>query len=571
VTDATITARASGGSVSLGISGRALAPAQLLVEPARLEFGDVFVAGAAVLDLAISNVGDEPLPALTSSVRGEAASDFHVSENRCSEPLRTRETCSISVSFSPGGTGPHAGVLSLDAGGAGSVGVDLSGAGLPAGNLLVAAAEGGDFGPVVLGSESQRTLHISNTSNEASGPITLAVNSADFSVEPPGGSECFSGVTNLAGGASCDVRVRFAPTQRSPRNATLTVSSRLGGTDLNLSGVGLAPADIRADGAVDFGSVSQGGTATRSVMVANAGDQPLTSLAAGVSGLDAASFSVLSNGCMQGLAAQGSCVISMAFAPTTTGSELATLTLEGEPGGTRDVTLSGTAVSTALLGVQPSALVFDAPAIVGQIMSAGLIVTNRGDTETARVTASIATDTSSFSIEPGTCRAALAAGASCQLSVDFVPTAAGLHSGSLRVTSTPAGMLEVPVSGTGILGAANAASNLFVVATQSTYFGSVGVGASASLSFTLRNTGVLSAGTLTGITIPGTTTFGTSFSVAPRVGAECQPEITPLNGGASCDFRILFRPTTTGTSGASVTVSSSIGGTTLLSVSGDGY
>jgi centrosomal CEP192-like protein len=466
VTDATITARSTAsGSVSLGVSGRAVAPARLLVEPARLEFGDVVVAGAGVLDLAISNVGDEPLPPVTASVSGEAASDFRVSTNGCSQPLPSQGTCSISVSFSPRATGPHGAVLRLDAGRGGSLGIDLSGAGLFAGNLLVAAAGDGDFGSVALGNESPQALRISSTSNEASGPLTLAINSADFSIVPPVGPECVSDVTNLAGGASCDIHVRFVPTQRGQRNATLTVSSRVGGAALNLSGVALAPAEIRADGAVDFGSISQGGTTLRSVTVTNAGDERAASLSARVSGLDASSFSVQSNGCMAGLDAQGSCVISLLFTPTATGSQLAVLTLDGAPGNTRDVTLSGTGLAPALSGGN---------------------------------------------------------------------------------------------------GSGNLAPNLSIVATEGTNFGSVEIGASAARSFTLRNTGDIGAGTLLGFTIGGT------FSLAPPVGAECQSGVTLLDGGASCDFRVLFMPPGPGSATATITANTTSGGSASLTIAGSG-
>jgi hypothetical protein len=568
VTDATITARSpDAGSVSLSVSGRALAPARLLIDPAQLDFGDVVVAGAAVLDLAISNVGDEPLPPVTSSVRGEAASDFRVSENGCSTPLPTRETCSLSVSFSPRATGPHAAVLDLDAGIAGLLGVDLSGAGLAAGNLLVAAADGadGDFGSVALGGESERSFRISNTSNEPSGPITFATNSGDFSLAPAGGADCFSGVTDLAGGASCQVRVRFAPTQRSQRNATLTVSSGLGSAALNLSGVGLAPAVIVTDGAVDFGGISRGGTALSSVTVTNPGDEPVAALSARVAGLDATSFSVQSNGCMSGLEAQGSCVISVVFAPTATGSLLGTLTIEGEAGDSHDVTLSGTGLAPALLGIEPSQLVFG-PVAVGRVaLSALLTVTNRGDTTTERVNASITAATPSFSITPGTCSAALASGESCTLNVTFAPSVVGLHPGSLRVTSTPAGTLEVPVNGTGTLGPGDLSSNLIMMAMESTYFGSVAIGGSVTRPFTLRNTGDFSAGTLVGVTVPDGV-----FSVAPPVEGDCQPGVTLLDARASCNFRIIYAPIVTGSSIANLTVSSTTGGATTERITGTG-
>jgi hypothetical protein len=561
VTEATITARSpDSGSVSLGVSGRALAPARMLAQPARLDFGDVVVGGAGLLDIAIVNAGDEPLPPVSSRVLGEAVGVFRVGENGCSTPLSPGQTCSVSVAFAPAATGPFGAVLELEGGSAGSLGVDLSGTGLSAGSLLVAAADGrdGDFRSVVVGGQNQRQFYIGNTSNEASGVITIAVNSDDFGIEPPtGDTPCVSGRTNLAGGASCDIRVRFAPTQRTQRNATLTVSSPVGGTAFNLSGVGLAPAEFRADGALDFGAISQGSTTTRDVMVANPGDEPLPALSTRVSGANGASFSVQSNGCRQGLDARASCAISMAFAPTMTGSQVATLTLEGASGA-RDVTLSGTGTAPALLEVQPIEIAFD-DVDVGLSSRAALTVTNRGAAETGRVSAGVATVGPGFSVAPGTCTTPLASGASCQLEVMFAPTVAGPHSGAVRVTSTPGGTLEVPVSGAG-----NAPSTLTLSAADGTDFGGVNVGTSAELPFRISNTGRGAAGVLLGISL------GDSFSVAPRVGTECQPNVTQLDSGARCDFRVLFQPSVGGSFATTLRVSTSLGGDAQLPLTGSG-
>src|SRR5690606_32308919 len=140
-----------------------------------------------------------------------------------------------------------------------------------------------------------------------------------------------------------------------------------------------------------------------------------------VSGAHAASFAVQANACRQGLAARESCTLTLAFAPTTTGSQAATLTIEGGAGGTRDVALSGTGTAPALLGVQPSTISFAAPVDVGQSASAALMVINRASTATGPIAASIATATPGFSVAPGTCTAALAGGESCELQVDFAP------------------------------------------------------------------------------------------------------------------------------------------------------
>jgi hypothetical protein len=310
---------------------------------------------------------------------------------------------------------------------------------------------------------------------------------------------------------------------------------------------------------VDFGAVSQGYATTRNVMVTNLGDEALPALSTRVSGAGAASFIVEANACMQGLAAQQACAIALVFAPTTTGSQAATLTLEGESGGARDVTLSGTGTAPAVLEVRPSTISFAVPLDVGQSASAGLVVTNRGSTATGPIAASIATATPGFSVTPGTCTGALASGESCELDVGFAPASPGQYSDSIRVTSTPGGTLEVPISGT-----ASSPATLTLFAKETADFGVVRVGTSATRSFTLSNTGTLAAGTLREIAL------GDGFSLAPSVGVECLPNVSRLDIGATCDFRVLFQPAATGNFATTIGVSTSFGSAIQLMLTGIG-
>jgi hypothetical protein len=227
----------SGGGLLVqpsSIASRALAPPRLLVDRPRVEFGEVVVGGTGVLDLAIGNGGDEPLPALVSSVAGGVQSDFQVSANGCSVPLSAVESCSISISFSPGATGPQGATLNLDAGSAGSLGVELSGTGLAAGNLLVVAADGrNDCGSVALGNETERPFRISNTSNEGWAP-SLSPSTATISASslrrapsvplarrvlpaaPPVTSVCAS---RRCSAGSATRRSRYPPGSAAPRSA----------------------------------------------------------------------------------------------------------------------------------------------------------------------------------------------------------------------------------------------------------------------------------------------------------------------------------------------------------------
>jgi hypothetical protein len=251
-------------------------------------------------------------------------------------------------------------------------------------------------------------------------------------------------------------------------------------------------------------------------------------------------------------------VIVAVFAPTATGTLTGTLNLRTQSGSARDVLLSGTGIEPALLEVQPSSIDFDG-VDVGVTRHVPLTVTNRGTTPTGRVGATIATVEPGFSVTRGTCTTELGSGESCALDVMFIPAVPGPHTGAVRVASTPGGTLEVPVRGTG-----NAPATLSVVARESADFGEIAVGSSAVLPFSLGNTGTGSAGTLLGITLGG------SFSVLPSAGAECQPGVTQLDSGASCDFRVMFQPDAAESFAISLRVSTSLGGGAQLVLTGAG-
>jgi hypothetical protein len=567
VIDATITVRSpTAGSIALNVSGNALSPARLLVTPPQLDFGDVVQAAGAQLDLVITNGGDAPLPPITSAVTGMGTNAFRVSANACSAPLAAGASCNLSVSFTPGATGPQSASLELDAGSTGSAEVELQGTGLPAGRLIWTATEGSsnDFGSVVVGTDAEQVFRITNPTEAASGPLSLTVNSADFAVVMPSGSNCVSGVTDLAAGASCDVRVSFTPAQRGQRSATLSVASSVGTTGLNLTGTGLALAALEAQGPVDFGGAPRTSTVTRALNVTNSGDDPLGAVTTSFSGPNAGDFSVQQNACLPGLALGATCSLSLAFTPSASGSRLATLTLTGAPGGTRNIALTG-------LGLEPGSLVlapgpgastnFGGGLVIGsgQSQKQTFVLSNPG--QTASGTISIGPLGGGFqSLTPsgGDCISNLTnlqPGSSCTLPVQFTALARGSNTATLTVSSPAAGSTSLVLSGTGLAPALIGAASAQVV-----FNNPVVVGQTASSALSVRNQGDQA----TGIVSASVVGFAGDFSVGPGTCTGA------LAGGASCALDVRFAPSASGIRSSSVRVASTPGGTLDVPVSGTG-
>ncbi len=211
------------------------------------------------------------------------------------------------------------------------------------------------------------------------------------------------------------------------------------------TGVTVAPS------ALSFGSVATGTTsAPQTVTVSNP-----TNAAAPVSSVSASGDFSQTNNCGSSIAADGSCTVSVKFAPTATGARTGTLTVNAG-GVTNTVSLTGTGTAPGpVLNAAPASLSF-ARTVVGSATAAQTVtVTNSGTTS---ATVSGVAVTGDFS-QANNCTA-VAAGGSCTVTVTFKPTAGGNRTGTLTVTSNANNSpTTVALSGTGIDASTNIAAS----------------------------------------------------------------------------------------------------------------
>jgi len=215
-----------------------------------------------------------------------------------------------------------------------------------------------------------------------------------------------------------------------------------------------------APGALSFGSVTDGTTsAAQTVTVSNP-----TGSAASVSSISASGDFTQANTCGSSIAANGSCTVSVTFAPTATGARTGTLTVNAG-GVTNTVSLSGTGTAPGpVLTAAPASLSFAGTDVGSSSATKTVTVTNSG-TSTASVSGVAATG--DFS-QANNC-SSVAAGSSCTVSVTFQPTASGTRTGTLTVTSnannSPA---TVSLTGSGIGATTNLALGATMTASGST-------------------------------------------------------------------------------------------------------
>ena len=290
-----------------------------------------------------------------------------------------------------------------------------------------------------------------------------------------------------------------------------------------------------------FPSTDSGQLSTeQTVTLTNSGSVPLTFIAISVSG----EFQQ-TNFCTASLAANSSCIISVQFAPTTTGAQSGTLSISDiTRTQAQTVALSGAGLAPPVLGANPASLTFSGQT-VGQPSSAQTVtISNTGGAPLANVGFQITGNSaSSFSYEASTCGATLSnvtGQNSCSVGVVFTPAAAGGATGSFVVSSSTAGVAAVPVllSGTGQTPAGlnvNPSQVLFPIVLPG--------GSSPSQPVNITNTGGSAANSLTLMATP-------PFYL---VGNGCG---SSLAAGASCSTGVYFAPSLNGPYTGTLTIAS---------------
>jgi hypothetical protein len=209
--------------------------------------------------------------------------------------------------------------------------------------------------------------------------------------------------------------------------------------------VGSAPLVYAAQSSLTFAPVAVGTSYTpQTVTITNTG--PAT---ANVSGVSVSGDYSQTNNCGS-LPTGSSCVVSVTFHPSVSGTRTGTLTVSSNAGnGAATVSLTGTGSgggTSATLAASPSSLTFASTTVGATSSAQSVTITNSG---TAAATVSSIGASGDFSQTNG-CGSSISAGASCTVSVTFRPAAAGPRTGTLTVASNAANpSLTVSLSGTG--------------------------------------------------------------------------------------------------------------------------
>jgi len=343
--------------------------------------------------------------------------------------------------------------------------------------------------------------------------------------------------TSLAVGATCTVSVEFKPLAAGALTASLAVADNATGSPqkVALSGTATAPAVTLTPASLTFASTKVGATtAAQVVTVKNSGTAALTLTSETLIGTDPTSFVISAKTCATSLAVGATCTVSVEFKPLAAGALTASLAVaDNATGSPQKVALSGTgtAATAPAVTLTPASLTF-ASTKVGATTAAQVVTVKNSGTAALTLTSETltGTDPTSFVISAKTCGTSLAVGATCTVSVEFKPLAAGALTASLAVADNATGSPQkVALSGTG---AATSTPTVTLTPTSIAFPATVvGVTSDAQI-VTLKNTGTVAV-TVSSIALGGTN--ASSFVEIGNCGAS-------LAAGASCSVYVAIKP-----------------------------
>ncbi len=297
------------------------------------------------------------------------------------------------------------------------------------------------FGGVTVGASAALTAQVQNLGNAALNVSSIsrcAGTSTEFTWSP-------AAPLNVAAGANATLTISYAPTNTGTDSGCLVLASNdpdEASVQLNVSASGNAvpvPNIGVTPGSIDFATVVVGGSATRTVTIANSGAAPLsvTSIALGAG--SSSEFGVSAPATPFSIAAGTSQSVSVSYAPANTGSDNGTLVIGSNDPDTASVSValagSGALPGVADINLNPAALDFGTVSVGGRATLTARIE-NVGSVALSVSGVTLCAGTSSeFSVTAPATPFSIAAGASQTLSVTYVPNAPGSDSGCVAVTS----------------------------------------------------------------------------------------------------------------------------------------
>ncbi len=540
----TIGANISGGQLSIPLTGTGLSAGMVTALPALLNFGQVRVgATSSSLAVTVENPGNSAISLTNVAV----TAPFAVASNACGVLLLANSDCAISVTFTPTQEGAAAGSLVLSDGD-GIQTVVLNGTGASAASDALSPLTL-TFSPTATGQQSgPQIVTLTNSGDLPLNSIGVTV-SAGFQQSNTCG-------TSLSGHGSCAISVLFAPDSIGSISGSLSVTDAIRTQKIALAGIGLQAPAIGVNPtqlAFPAQPIGQAGPPL-TLTISNTGGAPMSSIGFQIIGSSASSFTWGASTCGAILNNGAQCTVQVNFFPITAGLLTASLTVTSSTNGMNpvQVPLSGIGQPASGIAVNPQQLAFTQPILRQPSAPQTVTITNSSGLAATGIALSVLQP---FSLVQNTCPSTLVADASCTSGIVFTPTANGVFTGTLNVSSSTFVTAAVAAL-SGIGGAAGSVQ----IHPGTLTFSTIGVGnASPAQTAMLTNNGAEALSALTLSTSNGFQLGSTTCTASLAVGA-------------SCTAQVMFTPATAGPQTGNLTVASPSLATSLqLPLAGMGF
>ena len=563
---------ATGSPQSVTLTGTGLATsAAAIVSPDNFNLGTQAVGTtSAITDtVTLTNIGNVPLTISSVTFAGANPGDFQIGSQDCTgSPVAPGRTCYVQPTFTPSAASARSATMSFnDAAGAQTV--TLTGTG-------VAETLSLGFTPAALTFQTQQKsvaspaqiLWFRNTGSAAVTINKITSGSTDYSE-----SGCVGFA--IAPNTSCQGSVTFTPTVTTADNSTLTVTSNATGSPqtITLTGSGasaLAALQLLPAGLAFNNQVVSITSPAQFAEVQNTSAASVTGIAFSVTGTNAADFAITSNSCTATLVAGSACSYEVTFNPAAAGARTASVNIASSAG-TQTVSLAGFAVAASTSAmVVDSALVFPNETVGLTSTQQPITFQNTGNTSFAITSVVLGgTNAGDFSITSQGCPISPSlfnAFNTCNIYVNFTPTATGARSATVTITdAAPGSPRVINLSGTGVA----SAQALQISPTTITFPPQV-LTTTSSISPTVlvSNTGTAPV-TINSVVLGGADAADFAIGNSCPTGAGTSLAAGPL--GNTCPISVSFTPKVAGSRTATITITDTASGTaTVVNVSGTG-
>jgi Abnormal spindle-like microcephaly-assoc'd, ASPM-SPD-2-Hydin/Protein of unknown function (DUF1573) len=434
-----ITSDAPGSPAQLALSGTGL-QSQIAATPTSVAFSSVTIGSNSSQPITLQNNGNSTLTFSGILVSGSGMS---INGLTTTSTVVAGGSLTFNAVFTPTTAGAVTGSVKLTTNGTpSSLTINLGGTGVATQATMTVNPSPVAFGNVSVGSNSTKTVTVSNTGN-----ATLNITAATIS--GTGYTMSLTAPTSVNAGGNTTFTVTFAPTTAASSTGTIQITSNASATpaSVTLTGAGVQAQVSASPTSVAFSSVVDGNSNSQPVTLHNGGNSTLSFSNIVVSG---AGVSINGLTTTSTIAAGGSLTFNAVFAPTTAGAVSGSiqLTTNGTPS-PLTINTTGTGVAAAqTLSASPASLSFGTQALNTPATQTSTL-TNTGN---ANVTISGLTTTGAgFSASGVTNGTMLTPGQTATVTVTFDPTTSGAVSGAkVTVTSNASNSpTTITLSGTG--------------------------------------------------------------------------------------------------------------------------